>query len=463
MSAKSNSNEGFALLEVLTAAGILTLILGALMSTVSAGSAQLIQTKEIIDRQIAGLSIQGLLGNVDHCAKSIRQIRVIEGKPVVQEPPSFSIPPGGDVAAIWSPEYYGIEAIMLNSKTPLLQNGKYYAQDLLVNMRIAPMQTGRKIEAYDPAQPSMTRNFVRFTHVVTAELCNPKVAGDCKVGNRDAIPWRIMFSSINEVLDDPFQPGTKRLFMAACGSIEHTDDTLLGSLKLLRVGAAESAKEVKVQFDATSDWVVPFGVTSIQVEAWGAGGSGASGKETHIATQPGEKYSGTGGGGGGGAKYKGTFQVSAGEVIRVIPGQGAAGAGLCKDGNSGDSTRLDLITGTTTSLLLEVKGGSGGALAGDTCGKGGNGGSADVIRFAERVMGIEEPLSGMRGQDGSCVLGVTAGIGGSAPDGGMGALTFYDPPQAPGGGSHGGGSMPAGQCSTTKAGAPGRVILTYKL
>jgi prepilin-type N-terminal cleavage/methylation domain-containing protein len=235
MNQKLLGKEGFSLVEVLVASAVVTVILGALMSAVSAGSAQILTTKSVLDRQQVGLTIQGLLGNVDRCTKSIRQFRQLKDQVVVENPPSFPIPSGTDVAAIHDPVYYGIEAILLNEKTPLFQSGKRYGQELVANMRVAPMQTGRKLEAYDPGAPQVKRAFVRFTHVLTAQLCNPAIKGSCQSENRRAIPWDITFSSMNEVREDPYEPGTMRLYLVACGSNQSSDEELLGSAKLLPV------------------------------------------------------------------------------------------------------------------------------------------------------------------------------------------------------------------------------------
>ena len=235
MKNKYRSTQGFALLEVLAAAGVLTVILGALMSTVSAGSAQLTKTKYILDRQMVGLMIQGLVGNIDRCAKSIQQVRNVDGKPIVQVPPSFPIPSGNSITAMHSPEYYGIQSILLNATTPIIQNAKRYGVELVANLRMAPVQEGRKVEAYDPAAPQIKRTFVRFTHIVTADLCNPLVPGSCATVNRKAIPWDITFSSMNELLPDPYEPGTMRLQLVGCGASQSTDEELLGVSKLIPV------------------------------------------------------------------------------------------------------------------------------------------------------------------------------------------------------------------------------------
>lgn len=478
MNRKHSATDGFALAEVLIASAILTLILGALMSTVSAGSAQLLKTKGIIDRQMAGLSIQGLLGNIDQCRKSIRQLRQIDGKSVVQEIPNFAIPPGGDITAALSPQYYGIDAILLNSQTPLLQNGKTFGHELIANMRIAPAQSGRKIEAVDPAQPAQIRKFVRFMHVLSAELCDPKTKGSCSIENRQAIPWRIAFSSVSEVISDPYENGSQRLYMLACGATESTDEALLGSIRLIPAQTlSKHTREVKVQFDhdpsrLSYDWVVPAGVKYVEIEAWGAGGSGGAGDWVE------EKVGGgSGGGGGGGAYFRGTFAVLPGEMLRMSPGAGGAPlieetviARTCKSGNAGEDSKVQLVDGSSISTLLTVPGGEGGesGSAGFNsspkhCAFGGEGGGkkSQALALTARLAGGAVSQNGMKGQGGSCSWGVVSGIGGGAPSGGMGALTYDSQPQIPGGASHGGTAQEKNRCSGSLAGAAGRIVVTY--
>ena len=72
-------------------------------------------------------------------------------------------------------------------------------------------------------------------------------------------------------------------------------------------------------FTSSGSFKVPAGVTSLKVEAWGAGGAGGA------ATI--NKYSG-GGGGGGAYSIINTVEVTAGQIINYTVGSGGTGGNI---------------------------------------------------------------------------------------------------------------------------------------
>jgi hypothetical protein len=110
---------------------------------------------------------------------------------------------------------------------------------------------------------------------------------------------------------------------------------------------------------SSSTWTCPTGVTSIQVECWGAGGAGGS---ASIATSTTTARSG--GGGGAGSYVKKTIAVVPGTVYNLIVGVGGIKGGTSSAsayyGNIGGKSEFSggLITALTAS------GGTGGTGAG---------------------------------------------------------------------------------------------------
>ncbi len=115
----------------------------------------------------------------------------------------------------------------------------------------------------------------------------------------------------------------------------------------------------------TTDWIVPTGITSISVKAWGAGGGGGGG---------GRNTANTGGDGGAGAYATTSLSVTPGETLHVTVGSGGGGGGGSSSsgagGGGGGFTRID--RGGTT--LIVAAGGAGGGGGGRTTGAGAAGG-----------------------------------------------------------------------------------------
>lgn len=143
---------------------------------------------------------------------------------------------------------------------------------------------------------------------------------------------------------------------------------------LLVFAFSSVAGAVSITFTSSQNFIVPVGVTSINVLAIGGGGGGANGHQ---------------GGGGAGFLNTGTFTVSSGQSIFVTVGSGGDGAITQSNNNI-----VGLTAGTSSSFggFLTVNGGgvvsgvnqgghngsSGGGAAcngGSLAGFGGSGGS----------------------------------------------------------------------------------------
>lgn len=144
---------------------------------------------------------------------------------------------------------------------------------------------------------------------------------------------------------------------------------------------------------AAQTWTVPDGVTSVTIEAWGAGGG--AGAYTGA-------YAGTGGGGG----YASTaLAVTPGDVLTIRPGQGGQEPG----GGGGAS----LVYDDAGTLVLVAGGGGGGGTDGGSrlsgSGAGGAGGGATGSAGDTQFDGYWGSASG--GAGGTASAG---GAGGSA-------------------------------------------------
>ncbi|MFO7999571.1 MAG: hypothetical protein R6U86_11390, partial [Bacteroidales bacterium] len=107
------------------------------------------------------------------------------------------------------------------------------------------------------------------------------------------------------------------------------------------------AQPTSVTFSTNGPFVVPAGVTSIIVEAWGGGGGGAiAGKDRA--------------GGGGGSYARSTLTVSPGTSYAIVVGLGGV------PGNAGGTSSFG-------NNLVVAPGGHSGS--GNTGGNGGGGGS----------------------------------------------------------------------------------------
>jgi hypothetical protein len=207
----------------------------------------------------------------------------------------------------------------------------------------------------------------------------------------------------------------------------------------------------------TTSWLCPAGVTSVNVECYGAGGGGGRSTSTNTGR----------GGGGGGAYASSTVTVTPGTTYTVSIGAGGAGGNLTAAQNSGGST----IFGS--SLVVAVGGGgvannsntagAGGlatACTGTVRRNGGNGadGSGGNAGGGGGGAGSNNPggnATGVGVGAGGGIGGGNGGAGRSNAGGGNAGSTY---------GGGGGGGRRGGLTSGNQnggAGAGGQIIVTY--
>lgn len=173
-------------------------------------------------------------------------------------------------------------------------------------------------------------------------------------------------------------------------------------------------------------FIVPSGITTVQIEAWGGGGKGGT-----------RTTAGTSGGGGGGAYVKKSVPVTAGTTYNLQVGAGSntatttiasdtwfsnATTVLAKGGNSVPNNSATGANGGGTGSIGTLL--SGGKGADGTIGKyGGGGGSSAGITLAgtdaANASGAIAPYGGGKGGD---ARSITDGVGnvGLVPGGGGG-------------------------------------------
>ncbi|MBK9420919.1 MAG: T9SS type A sorting domain-containing protein [Flavobacteriales bacterium] len=171
------------------------------------------------------------------------------------------------------------------------------------------------------------------------------------------------------------------------------------------IGACAVAQ---VAFTTSGTFLVPAGVTSIDVELVGAGGNG---------------YSNGGGGGAGGGYAAGTFAVIPGTSHAITIGEGGSGVGTSISG-------LGILAGAGTNGSIVDNpnvggGGNGGSGTGGTVNRtGGSGGGGFYTYFGGGGGGAAGPIgNGIPGGNtitwtGICLTpGGAAGPSGGAPGG----------------------------------------------
>ncbi len=223
-------------------------------------------------------------------------------------------------------------------------------------------------------------------------------------------------------------------------------------------------------FTLSGSFTVPAGVTSIYVEAWGAGGAGGS--AVGNATP---QYRAVAGGGGGGAFVSGTIVVTPGQVINytVAPNTGEnTTSGILNGGNStfGTVTAPGGFGGVSVNASGGNIGGAGGA-GGTGTKNGGNGGSSVSYsggtsgRSAGGGGGAGTTADGGNGGDYNTGGSNTAGSGG-ASNGGNGGNGVDNGTKGSTGSVVGGGGSGAFAAASASfrnggAGARGEIRITY--
>ncbi|MDH3381691.1 MAG: GEVED domain-containing protein, partial [Flavobacteriaceae bacterium] len=203
-------------------------------------------------------------------------------------------------------------------------------------------------------------------------------------------------------------------------------------------------------FTTSGTFTVPAGVTSIAVEAWGAGGGGGSTASNNQA----------GSGGGGGAYAKSVFSVVSGTNYNIIVGSG--GAADSNGGNSTFNSNWVIAAGGQGGNVTNFIGGSGGSTAssiGTIKYAGGNGGNSSGTSFSGGGGGG----AGSTGAGGNA-SGITRGLGtslnGGNGGGGVSSSSVGNIGQNYGGGGSG-ALRSGGPNNAGGAGANGYVLISW--
>lgn len=161
--------------------------------------------------------------------------------------------------------------------------------------------------------------------------------------------------------------------------------------------------KVSLMFTKTSKWVVPIGVTSVDVLVVGGGGGGG--------------YDQGGGGGGGGLVYAANVPVTAGQAYSIVVGAGGAGSSSnSSKGSSGGNSSFLLVGGGGygSGTITGYGGGGGGSLNSRAGLNGGSGGgSAGSDSSYTNQAGGDNSYAG-QGFDGGAGNRYAGGGGGGA-------------------------------------------------
>lgn len=200
-------------------------------------------------------------------------------------------------------------------------------------------------------------------------------------------------------------------------------------------------------FTSSGSFTVPAGVTSIFVEAWGAGGAGGS-----AVGNASPLYRAMGGGGGGGAYVFGTIIVMPGDIINytVAPNTGA------------NSSTTPLNGGSSTFGSVVAPGGNGGECVSAAISGGHIGGVGGLGASGNKNGGNGGSRIGYDGTNCTSNCGTHDGAGGgggasNSEDGGSASDLF---PNGAGGvgGATGGGNGGNGPTTSGSNGGGGLVI-----
>jgi hypothetical protein len=213
-------------------------------------------------------------------------------------------------------------------------------------------------------------------------------------------------------------------------------------------------------FNSNGSIVVPAGITTMDVQAWGGGGAGGGASGAVLDGR-------AAAGGGGGAYARSNITVAAGATLNAsVAGTttNALVSGAAVNGAAGGSST---IFGFETSIL--ALGGSGGGAnnAGGTPAGGAGGSAASSVGNVSKLDGAAGG-NGVTGAVGLLTVsgaGGTAGGGGGAGGAGVASVALGNGPgnagTAPGGGGSGAMQSLLGGAQIGGSGAAGRVIITY--
>ncbi|MGB4967320.1 MAG: hypothetical protein WBO35_03915 [Candidatus Saccharimonadales bacterium] len=201
-------------------------------------------------------------------------------------------------------------------------------------------------------------------------------------------------------------------------------------------GNTGSSNTIIYNSAGTNSFVVPTGVTSMTVEAWGAGGGGGNGSSS----------TGTGGAGGGGGYAQSTLTVTPGESLTVNVGTGGAKAVAASNGGNGGG--FSAVLRSSTYLIQAGGGGGGGGSMGTNTNNGGAGGAGGGTSGVIGAVGAGTATRGGPGGPGTTAAGGAGGVIGSSGAAGYSGLGNL-------GGDAGGSGATCATVVTTRGGNGG--------
>jgi hypothetical protein len=202
-------------------------------------------------------------------------------------------------------------------------------------------------------------------------------------------------------------------------------------------------------FTSSGTWICPQGVTSIQVEAWGAGGAGGGATGNPSA----------GGGGAGGAYVKNlSLTVIPGTSYSVTVGTGGAGNAAANGGNGNPSTFA--LTVTPSTYIIKSVGGNGGLVSSSDSTSAAGGAAVSTGNIGGTASDVYG-LAGLQGTGTGGSKGGNGGASGGGAAGGAGSTSITPNAGSLYGGGGSGGKTTGNTNRSGGAGANGQVVITF--
>ena len=325
--------------------------------------------------------------------------------------------------------------ISLVDETVYTQEGDKVSAGVLNELSqnaIWPLQYAKSGTTHQLTGLSNVSGIVSCVFTATADF----VAGDMVTVDGEA--YTIQLSNGEEPADNLFVSGA---------AVTVVIDT---TVKKVNFKAGGGKKRLVTEVIAwTQKWVVPEGVTSVNVRIFGAGGGGGWGS-----------YQGGGcGGNGGNMAYK-TLSVTPGETHTITIGKGGEGSTTSPYGTAGGSSSFGTLLSASGAYTNSTGGGSSpfggsGGGSGRAAGAyGGNGGSSFNTNGTKGTntigLGLDFEGAGKGGKKGTKNTepeadygegggGGNGGYGGNGGNGGNGGEGWENTPTGASGGHGGGG------------------------